>query len=40
MTNSDKYIGMVFSECGVLSDPALTEAVTKMRKLKNLVGVQ
>lgn len=40
MTNSVKYVGMQFTEAGVLPDPALTEAVIKMREPRNSLEVQ
>lgn len=40
MTNSVKFIGMIFSEDGVLPDPALTESVSRMKEPKNSIEVQ
>lgn len=40
MKTSVKYIGMIFSEKGVLPDPILTEAVTRWWEPKNAIEVQ
>ncbi|XP_050528790.1 uncharacterized protein K02A2.6-like [Daktulosphaira vitifoliae] len=40
MEKSVKYMGMIFSEMGVLPDPMLTEAISRRREPKNVSEVQ
>lgn len=40
MKESVKYVGMIFSEKGVLPDSTLTEAISRMREPKNVTEVQ